>query len=225
MNHRMPLTLILCMTIGATVGWSTANSETNVSNIPYKVRGILQYNDQLKFSIHETIQNRHRWIRLNQPFGLLKLKSFDPESGEIQAVFQGENISLYLAKSEESVLHVEIQNSQQQLSKLEIDHLVQQFEQHEYAKLPAQDSPVYQVLHQAASNRIISFRSELQAASDAAAKANATLSKDDQSITGQTEVSEAHPALLRNAIRPNQLNSRIWASDHIKHHGTPAQIN
>lgn len=104
--------LLLILGLGLLLGLSTANAATSSSTESqrFKLRGILQLGNEIRFSLHDDETGKTFWLNLGARIGELKAQSYDSPKNELLLEASGTIHRLQLATSTDKPLEVMTDN-------------------------------------------------------------------------------------------------------------------
>ncbi|MGJ8638845.1 MAG: hypothetical protein ACSHYA_05590 [Opitutaceae bacterium] len=186
------------------------------TDVPYQVRGYCELVDTSLFSITDLRTGGSRWVKSNQVFDEITILSFDLRTGLFAALYQGREVYLKLKDAGESTGRIASWDQPQDeapLTASRIEQLVNEHERTLMSQLPEKTHRLHAPMKVSINNQLIAYKAELY-----------------QELEEQTSIEQATPsAEPASDLKPrigslresNEVNSRIWASDHIEIHGEP----
>ena len=183
-------------------------------DVPVEIHGLVKLGEDYIFSVHHAETNQSKWIRKNQTFNGFVVIDYDPINSVVSCLYDDQTIRLTLIESKltptTSVPNEEITAT---YNPAEIRHLVGEFQKKEFARLPDKEEPLYFLLKQAAKNRIYSYESSLLSRNQNKETSNSEL------VTRKKVSSANHEPRIGSQRTRNNVNSRIWAADHVEQFG------
>jgi hypothetical protein len=188
------------------------------TDIPIEIRGLVNLNENYMFSVHDIKTNQSKWIRKGQVFKGFKVTDYDSTNFMVVGFYLNSKVRLALAESElELIFNSAVMDEEKQntYSLAEIDYLVNNFRKNEFAKLPDENEPLFYILKQSAENRIASYKNSLISFNRDELPENVEPSIEDKTIPLNNK------PRIGSQRKMNNVNSRIWASDHVEEFGLP----
>lgn len=211
--------LTVCMAI-------QSSAQSIDKSIPYEFRGIIEFGNSTLFSVRSTSTDSARWLTINSCYESLKVLGYNKRASILHVNYKGQALEIPLAKSQTN--HASQKNANDAadsfhvpLKRSEIDSRTNAFREKELSKIPNVNTKLKEALKQAAENRVSAYRRELEERNkylNSELSSTSTTSMDDKTLS-TTQVA-ARVSIGIKRVR-NNVNSRIWASDHIKKHGEP----
>jgi len=195
-------TYLLHIFIAPIVLIATATGNTQLADT-FALKGVCKLDQKWMLSVQDNKNGYHLWMYVGQSRGSLKLLSYDSVSGSAQLSYQDQTFSLKLGKPSETLTR--------------IDKKTEAYRQGTQRLLEKPDSgarsqEAQQKLERDLEVSVANYRHRLltkyiENTTDPIALASNGEAGSELRITG--------------GRRRNQVNSRIWASDHIEKHGLP----
>lgn len=207
-SHFLLSTWLLYMTIPTMVSGSETLAKL------YHLKGICNLEGQWMLSIKDNTNERHLWLRIGQRVGELRLNDYNPETGIATLAYQNHAFDLKLAESSHTPLRVLGSTTVSNDALNQINIKTEKYRQ-DVRKLLTTLAPESRT-----PEALAKLERDLEA-SVANYKQNllATHNDTNTSELNNRVTADANPLLVTGVKRQNQINSRIWASDHIKIHG------
>ncbi|MDP4884227.1 MAG: hypothetical protein NWR08_08840 [Opitutales bacterium] len=175
----------------------------------FLLRGVFEYKDQLQFSILHRESGQCGWIVQGRNFQGLQLESYNQVRQQAHGFYMGQPITIDLPTPKHGLpLWSEHPETSESLPQTE--QSIAQLQLSLYEQLPPKDDPLHLPMKQSVDNRIAEMRASLK---DDGSMPQTNLEQLD--TVGETAITSTK---ITRRTR-NYVNSRIWASDHIKIHG------
>ena len=186
--------------------------------IEYEIRGYCELPNYKLFSVRNVQTGGSGWVKENQLYGAITVLSYNTNTGLFRVMYRDREVFLKLKDRDESALAVITSTilHEELLTEIKIKQLVEAYEKELSASLPDTSHKLYSSMEKSLANRVNAYQNELEA----------KLKEQNNTTEGDTTA-----VIAANNLKPrigslrteNQVNSRIWASDHIKVHGEPGQ--
>lgn len=179
----------------------------------FSLRGIFEFNNRLQFSVQNQETGQSGWIAQGRDFAGLQLESYDHSMQQAHGSYLGRPVVLDLQTPKYGLL-LWSENAETKDPLPETEQSIAQLQRALYDQLPSEDNPLHTPMRQSIDNRIASMRASLTD--------SGTYNQKSPELS--STVIESNIARANLPIRRNRVNSRIWASDHIKIHGQPSEL-
>jgi hypothetical protein len=180
---------------------------------PFLLSGIFDFENRLQFSIKHQETGRSGWIAQGRDFEGLQLESYNNSKQQAHGSYMGRPITLDLQTQKYSLLlWSEFPQTTEPLP--ETEQSIAELQRSLYDQLPPPGNPLHIPMQQSIDNRIASMRASLVDID--------TNPKESPELPVNSIENTIEGAKLPIRTR-NRVNSRIWASDHIKIHGLPSE--
>lgn len=197
--------------------------------VPFEIRGIVELNRTLRFSVRDQINERTRWLDQNQTYLELTLLGYDPTKQRVIAEYRGAPISLPLVLADNTsipvVTNLAIPLAIDEATEKEIASKVAIYRTSEMEKLSKVNPHLRSVMAKSSENRVSIYAESLRAAALQEARHSTALAKVESPSKLEAAMEQDRRKNVRiGSLRTrNTVNSRIWASDHIEKFGTPKE--
>ena len=183
----------------------------------FSLKGVTKIGSKYKFSIYDNRTKKAQWINAGVPFNDFTITGYNEESRTVEYIWSGKKGTVQMTKVSNNTARIIARSSNQELNNYSTVN-------NPTAKIPSlffevSSKPRPRKVYYSSKNSPFGTSNPVKNYSTASKNLNSPQANNLNSVQSDSEnplKGKIHPALLRNRITPNRVNSRPHASDHIE---------